>query len=56
MARNDCGRIGASPDGLIVGARGGLEIKCTLDETHMGILIDGLLSRLERATGRWYGA
>jgi hypothetical protein len=37
----DCGRIGASPDGLIVGTRGGLEIKCTIDETHMGILIDG---------------
>jgi hypothetical protein len=41
LVTTDCGRIGASPDGLIVGARGGLEIKCTLDETHMGILIDG---------------
>jgi hypothetical protein len=37
----DCGPIGCSPDGLIVGARGGLEVKCTLDENHMGILIDG---------------
>ncbi len=37
----DDGRVGASPDGLIVGQRGGLEIKCTMDETHMGILFDG---------------
>jgi hypothetical protein len=37
----DNGKAGCSPDGLIVGARGGLEIKCTLDETHMGILLDG---------------
>ena len=27
--------------GLIIGARGGLEIKCLLDEGHMGLLIDG---------------
>ncbi len=37
----DCGQLGASPDGLIVGGRGGLEVKATLDETHMGLLIDG---------------
>ena len=28
----DDGRVGCSPDGLIVGARGGLEIKCLLHE------------------------
>jgi YqaJ-like viral recombinase domain len=38
---NDAGTIGCSPDGLIVGARGGLETKCLLDEAHMGLLIDG---------------
>lgn len=37
----DDGRVGCSPDGLIIGARGGLEIKCVLDENHMGIFIDG---------------
>lgn len=37
----DDGRVGCSPDGLIVGGRGGLEIKCTIDENHMGILLDG---------------
>lgn len=37
----DDGRLGCSPDGLIIGARGGIEVKCTLDESHMGILIDG---------------
>jgi hypothetical protein len=37
----DCGRLGCSPDRLIVGARGGLEIKCTAPATHMGLLIDG---------------
>jgi len=37
----DDGRIGCSPDSLIIGARGGLEIKCLLDEGHMGLLIDG---------------
>jgi YqaJ-like recombinase protein len=41
FATTDDGRVGASPDGLIVGARGGLEVKCTLDENHMGIWIDG---------------
>ncbi len=37
----DDGRVGCSPDGLIIGTRGGLEVKCTLDENHMGILLDG---------------
>jgi hypothetical protein len=37
----DCGRLGCSPDRLIIGARGGLEIKCTAPQTHMGFLIDG---------------
>ena len=37
----DDGRIGCSPDGLIIGSRGGLETKCLLDEGHMGLLIDG---------------
>lgn len=41
FATTDDGRIGASPDGLIVGSRGGLEVKCTLDENHMRIWIDG---------------
>lgn len=37
----DDGRVGCSPDGLIVGARGGLEVKCCLDEKHMGLWLDG---------------
>lgn len=37
----DDGRVGCSPDGLIIGTRGGLEVKCTLDENHMSILFDG---------------
>lgn len=37
----DNGLLGCSPDGLIVGTRGGLEIKATIDENHMGIFIDG---------------
>jgi hypothetical protein len=37
----DDGRIGASPDGLIIGTRGGLEVKCTLDENHMSMWMDG---------------
>jgi hypothetical protein len=37
----DDGRIGCSPDGLIIGARGGLETKCLLAEAHMGLFIDG---------------
>ncbi len=38
---SDDGLLGCSPDRLIVGASAGLEIKCTLDGTHMGILLDG---------------
>jgi hypothetical protein len=41
LVTTDDGRIGGSPDGLIIGARGGLEVKCTLDDNHMGIFIDG---------------
>jgi hypothetical protein len=37
----DDGRLGASPDGLIVGARTGLEIKCVFDANHVGIWADG---------------
>lgn len=37
----DDGKIGCSPDGFIVGARGGLEIKCPLDDNHIGIYVDG---------------
>lgn len=37
----DDGRLGCSPDGLVVGMRQGLEIKATLDDNHMGIFIDG---------------
>ena len=37
----DDGRIGCSPDRLIVGVRGGVEIKCTAPATHIGFLIDG---------------
>lgn len=40
VTTND-GRVGCSPDGLIVGTKGGLEVKCTLDENHMSILFDG---------------
>lgn len=44
---SDDGRIGCSPDRLVslaalnAGSRGGLEIKCTLDENHVGIYFDG---------------
>ncbi len=37
----DCGRLGCSPDALIIGTLGGLEIKCALDEGHMGHFLDG---------------
>lgn len=40
VTTND-GRLAASPDGLIVGTRGGLEIKCVLDDNHVGIWADG---------------
>lgn len=41
LVTSDCGRIGASPDGLIIGASRGLEIKCLLDEGHVGLFADG---------------
>ena len=37
----DDGRIGCSPDRLIVGQAGGVEIKCTAPQTHVGFLLDG---------------
>jgi hypothetical protein len=37
----DDGRIGASPDRLIVGKRGGLEVKCPAPHTHIGYRLDG---------------
>lgn len=40
VTTND-GRLGASPDGLIVGARRGVEIKCVLDAQHVGIWAEG---------------
>lgn len=41
LVTTDDGRVGASPDSLIVGARRGLEIKCVLDANHVGIWADG---------------
>ena len=41
LVTTDDGRLGCSPDGLIVGARGGLEIKCVLAETLVSIWNDG---------------
>jgi hypothetical protein len=37
----DDGRLGCSPDRLIVGQRGGLEIKAKLEAAHLAILFDG---------------
>jgi hypothetical protein len=37
----DCGRIGCSPDRLVVSARGAVEIKCASPAVHVGYLIDG---------------
>jgi hypothetical protein len=37
----DDGLIGASPDRLIIGAAGGVELKCPAPQTHMGYLIEG---------------
>lgn len=39
---SDDGRMGCSPDRLVVGAQGGLEIKCPAPQTHLAYLIDGL--------------
>lgn len=37
----DDGKIGCSPDRLIIGQRGALEIKCPAPQTHLSYLIDG---------------
>lgn len=37
----DDGRIGSSPDRLITGCNGGVEIKCPSPQIHMGYMIDG---------------
>lgn len=37
----DCGRLGCSPDRLVIGQRGAVEIKCTAPQTHTGFLVDG---------------
>lgn len=37
----DDGRIGASPDRLVIGANGGLEIKCPAPQTHVGYALEG---------------
>lgn len=37
----DDGRVGCSPDRLIIGQRGAVEIKCPAPQTHLGYLIDG---------------
>jgi hypothetical protein len=37
----DDGRIGCSPDRLIIGHRGAVEIKCPAPQTHLSYLIDG---------------
>lgn len=34
-------RMGASPDRLIVGTKGGIELKCPAPHTHVGYLLDG---------------
>jgi YqaJ-like viral recombinase domain len=41
LITTDDGRIGASPDRLIEGVKGGLEIKCPSPQIHMGYMIDG---------------
>jgi hypothetical protein len=37
----DDGQVGCSPDRLLVGARGALEVKCPAPHTHLGYLLDG---------------
>ncbi|HTS05743.1 MAG TPA: YqaJ viral recombinase family protein [Candidatus Eisenbacteria bacterium] len=37
----DDGRVGASPDRLIIGAKGGVEIKCPAPWTQIGYIVDG---------------
>ena len=41
ITTND-GRIGASPDRLIIGRPGGVEIKCPAPQTHVGYWLDGV--------------
>lgn len=41
ITSND-GEMGASPDRLIVGENGGLEIKCPAPQTHVQYMVDGL--------------
>lgn len=41
LITTDNGLVGASPDRLIVGANGGLEIKCPAPWTQMGYIVDG---------------
>jgi hypothetical protein len=38
----DDGKIGCSPDRLLVGVNAGLEVKCPSPQVHLGYLIDGL--------------
>jgi hypothetical protein len=38
---HDNGRMGASPDGLVIGRQAGLEIKCPHIENHIRYLLDG---------------
>ena len=42
MVTDDSGKIGCSPDGLIVGRNEALEIKCPQGDTQLGYLLDGL--------------
>ena len=37
----DDGQLGASPDRLLVGVNGGLELKCPAPQTHVKYLLDG---------------
>ena len=37
----DDGQLGASPDRLIVGHNGGVELKCPAPHTHIGYMLDG---------------
>lgn len=37
----DDGRVGASPDALIVGMRGGVEVKCLTDAEHVSLWANG---------------
>lgn len=37
----DCGRMGYSPDRLVLGATAAVEVKCLAPANHMGLVIDG---------------